>query len=113
MKVMIVEKPSMKRKMEAALGDEVKVVSSVGHIESLADLESYLEKKFENGQKPYWKDVLKHLPFIPEVFRHTVTNPKVFYEIEKALKNATEIILGADPDREGELIHRNILEIAK
>jgi DNA topoisomerase III len=42
-----------------------------------------------------------------------ITNKPVYAEIEKALKNATEIILGADPDREGELIHRNILEIAK
>lgn len=113
MKVMIVEKPSMKRKMEAALGSEVKVVTSVGHIESLADLESYLADKFEAGKKPFWKEVLNFLPFIPQNFKHTVTNPKVFVEIEKALRNATEIILGADPDREGELIHRNILEIAK
>ncbi|HPS30825.1 MAG TPA: DNA topoisomerase, partial [bacterium] len=113
MKVMIVEKPSMKRKMEAALGSEVKVVTSVGHIESLADLESYLADKFEAGKKPFWKEILNFLPFIPQNFKHTVTNPKVFVEIEKALRNATEIILGADPDREGELIHRNILEIAK
>ena len=113
MKVMIVEKPSMKRKMEKALGNEVRVVSSVGHIESLSDLESYLEQHFKDKEKIYWKDVLRHLPFIPGEFRHSVTNRKVFAEIENALKNATEIILGADPDREGELIHRNILEIAK
>lgn len=113
MKVMIVEKPSMKRKMEKALGNEVRVVSSVGHIESLSDLESYLEQHFEGKEKVYWKDVLRHLPFIPQDFKHSVTNKKVFFEIEKALKNATEIILGADPDREGELIHRNILEIAR
>lgn len=113
MKVMIVEKPSMKRKMEAALGNEVKVVTSIGHIESLMDLEFYLKEKFPGGKKPFWSELLKHLPFIPENFRHMITNKPVYAEIEKALKNATEIILGADPDREGELIHRNILEIAK
>ncbi|MGI6393491.1 MAG: DNA topoisomerase [bacterium] len=113
MKVMIVEKPSMKRKMEAALGGEVKVVSSIGHIESLMNLEYYLKEHFSQGKKPYWSELLKFLPFIPEKFKHTVTNKPVYAEIEKALKNATEIILGADPDREGELIHRNILEIAK
>ena len=109
---MIVEKPSMKRKMEAALGSEVKVVSSVGHIESLQDLEFYLQDHFQSGKKPFWRDLLQFLPFIPKDFRHMVTNKQVFGEIERALKNATEIILGADPDREGELIHRNILEIA-
>jgi DNA topoisomerase IA len=55
MKVMIVEKPSMKRKMEAALGNEVKVVSSVGHIESLMDLESYLQEHFPKDKKPFWR----------------------------------------------------------
>ncbi|HNZ52906.1 MAG TPA: DNA topoisomerase [bacterium] len=113
MKVMIVEKPSMKRKMEAALGNEVKVVTSVGHIESLMDLEFYLQDHFPKDKKPFWSETLKYLPFIPEKFRHMITNKPVYAEIEKALKNATEIILGADPDREGELIHRNILEIAK
>ncbi len=113
MRVMIVEKPSMRRKMEKALGNEVKVVSSVGHIESLIDLEYYLQDHFKEGRKPFWNELLQHLPFIPENFRHTITNKKVFAEIDAALKKATEIILGADPDREGELIHRNILEIAK
>jgi len=113
MKVMIVEKPSMRRKMEKILGSEVKVVSSVGHIESLIDLEYYLQDNFAKGKKPFWNELLKYLPFIPESFRHTITNKRVFDEIESALKKATEIILGADPDREGELIHRNILEIAK
>jgi len=112
MKVMIVEKPSMKRKMEKALGSDVKIVTSVGHIETLRDLEFYLKEHFEGKDKVYWNDILKHLPFIPGNFKHSVTNKKVFVEIENALKNATEIILGADPDREGELIHRNILEIA-
>ncbi len=114
MRVMIVEKPSMKRKMEKALGNEdVRVVSSIGHIESLMDLEFYLQDKFSGERKPYWNELLKHLPYVPENFRHTIVNKKVFADIESALKKATEIILGADPDREGELIHRNILEIAK
>lgn len=117
MKVMIVEKPSMKRKMDAALGKEVTVVSSVGHIESLCDLEYYLKDRYEdNGQtKKFWSETLKFLPFIPPFFKHEITpeHKKVYETIENALRRATEIILGADPDREGELIHRNILEIAK
>ena len=114
MKVLIVEKPSMKRKMIEALKNEkdVVVTNSIGHIESLADLESYLNDNFNNKQKIFWNDILKFLPFIPEKFHHKITNQKVFNEIARHLTKADEIILGCDPDREGELIQRNILKIA-
>ncbi len=113
-KVMIVEKPSMKRKMEAAIKDnDLVVTASVGHIESLVDLEYFFKDKFNGKRKVLWRKLLEMLPYIPSEFPHTVTNHKVYREIEKALASADEIILGADPDREGELIHRNILEIAK
>ena len=112
-RVMIVEKPSMKKKMEAAINDkDLVVTTSVGHIESLVNLEYFFKDEFGGKKKILWRKLLEVLPFVPDEFPHTVTNQKVYREIEKQLVDADEIILGADPDREGELIHRNILEIA-
>ncbi len=112
-KVVLAEKPSMKRKYQSAIKN-VDVVASVGHIEKLRHLSYYLKNKINKKKnKIYWKDLLEYLPFVPDKFSYKIKNRKVFNRIKKKLKNADEIILACDPDREGELIHRNILNIAE
>jgi len=114
MKIILTEKSSMKKKFLDALkgeSEKIKVVNTVGHIESLASLVSYLENKLNGNHS--WYEIIKHLPFIPEKFEHVIKNEEVFEKILEAFKEAEEIILACDPDREGELIQRNILEIAK
>jgi len=112
-KVLIAEKPSMIKKYKSALGSdrELIIVSSIGHIEELLPPESYLDR--DKRKKIYWDELLGHFPFVPKNFKHGITNPGQFKKITDALKGADEIILACDPDREGELIHRNILKIAK
>jgi len=110
LKLIITEKPSMAKKYREALKGtpDLAVTNSVGHIETLADLEHYLKLPERSG----WAASLEHLPFVPDRFFHVVKEPDVFAEIARHLPKATEIILACDPDREGELIHRNIIEIA-
>lgn len=110
--LIITEKPSMAKKYREALKDirDIKVVNSVGHIETLEDIDFYLKDKLP--EKHYWSDTIRHMPFVPEKFQHHIKDQEVFDQITAAMKNADEIILACDPDREGELIHRNILEIA-
>jgi DNA topoisomerase-3 len=111
-KLIIAEKPSMAKKYREALKGtpDLVVTNSVGHIETLADLEHYLADKMKG--KGGWSDSVALLPFIPARFVHVVKEAEVFDEIARQLPKATEIILACDPDREGELIHRNIIEIA-
>ncbi len=113
MKVIITEKPSMSKKYREALKDQkdIIVTNSIGHIETLADITYYLKDKLSD--KAYWTEIVRHLPFVPEKFKHTIKEKDVFAEIIKHLESADEIILACDPDREGELIHRNIIEIAR
>lgn len=106
--VVLVEKPSMKKKYESALAGvpNITITNSVGHIEALVPPEFYV------GQKEIsWNELEKNLPIIPNKFQVQVTKGDVFQNIANAMQGATEIVLACDPDREGELIHRNILEI--
>lgn len=108
MKLIIAEKPSMMKKYQNAIKDsDVFFAASVGHIEGLISPEKYFGK-----EKMYWNELVKKFPFIPEEFKLEITKPDVYTKIVEKLKNATEIILCCDPDREGELIHRNIIDIA-
>ncbi len=109
MKVILLEKPSMLKKYKEALKGEkdLKFVSSIGHIEELAPPEHYLS----NGEKIYWNKLVKKFPFVPEKFILRITNQRQYDLIKRDIAKAEEIILACDPDREGETIHRNILEL--
>lgn len=109
-KLIIAEKPSMMKKYMKALASykDIKYAASVGHIEGLIPPERY----FEN-EKMYWKELVQKLPLVPDEFKIEINKKDVYERIVEQIKNADEIILACDPDREGELIHRNILEIAR
>lgn len=106
--VIIAEKPSMKTKYQAVLKEAGMVfTNSIGHIEKLQPPESYLEKR----EKWFWNDLVKRLPLIPQNYELEITNKEQYNRIKEAVRNADEIVLACDPDREGELIHRNLLEM--
>jgi len=112
MKLIITEKPSMAKKYREALRDipDLRVTNSFGHIEALADINHYLADKL--GDNNTWRGSIPHLPFVPAKFVHVIREEEAFAEIAKHLAQADEVVLACDPDREGELIHRNIIEIA-
>lgn len=109
-KLVIVESPAKGKTIERYLGDGYKVLASVGHIRDLVsprDLPADMKKgpfgKFavdvDAGFEPYY--------VVNDDKRKTVT------ELKKALKDADELILATDEDREGEAIAWHLLEVLK
>ena len=110
-KLVIVESPAKAKTIAQYLGDGYDVLASVGHIRDLADTKSLppeLKKqgsigKFsidvDNGFQPYY--VLSD--------RAAKTVP----ELKRSLKDADELFLATDEDREGEAIAWHLLEVLK
>ncbi|HEU5222515.1 MAG TPA: type I DNA topoisomerase [Candidatus Lumbricidophila sp.] len=106
-KLVIVESPTKMKSIAGYLGDGYEVLSSVGHIRDLIEpknLPAELKKgsigKFsvdvDNGFVPYY-----------------VVSPskkKTVADIKRALKDADELLLATDEDREGEAIAWHLLE---
>ncbi|RXR25037.1 type I DNA topoisomerase [Oerskovia turbata] len=109
-KLVIVESPTKARKIQGYLGDDFEVESSVGHIRDLpqpselpADMKKGPFGKFavnvDEGFEPYY-----------EVY---ADKKKKVAELKRALKNADELYLATDEDREGEAIAWHLLEELK
>ena len=96
-KLVIVESPAKARSIGGYLGDGYTVLSSLGHVRDL--LKSRLSVDVERDFEP----------------KYRVPNDKksVFKELEAAAKNADEIFLATDPDREGEAIAWHIVDEAE
>jgi len=109
-KLVIVESPTKSRTIGGLLGADYEVVSSVGHIRDLPQPSEMPASKregtlgkfavdVENGFEPYY-----------------VVSPekkKVVSEIKARLKDASEVLLATDEDREGEAIAWHLLEVLK
>ena len=109
-KLVIVESPTKSRTIGGYLGADYDVVSSVGHIRDLPQPSELPAGKrdgsigkfavdVENGFEPYY-----------------VVSPekkKVVAELKAKLKDASEVYLATDEDREGEAIAWHLLEVLK
>jgi len=95
-KLVIVESPSKAKTITKYLGKGYTVKASVGHIR---DLPKKLGVDIENG--------------FQEEYEIPASKAKVVAELKAAAKNATELYLATDPDREGEAISWHLLESIK
>ena len=109
-KLVIVESPAKAKTIGKYLGDHYEVMASVGHIRDLAqprDLPAELKKTsmgrfavdVENGFEPYYVT--------------TERGRKTVQDLKRAAKDADEILLATDEDREGEAIAWHLLEVLK
>ncbi len=109
-KLVIVESPTKMKSIAGYLGDGYEVLSSVGHIRDLAEpknLPADLKKggmgKFavdvDNGFEPYY--------VVSDTKKKTVA------DLKRALKDADELLLATDEDREGEAIAWHLLQVLK
>lgn len=109
-KLVIVESPTKMKSIAQYLGDGYQVLSSVGHIRDLIEpknLPAELKKgslgKFsvdvEHGFEPYY--------VVSDSKKKTVA------ELKRALKDADELLLATDEDREGEAIAWHLLQELK
>ena len=99
--LVIVESPAKAKTIEKYLGGDFKVLSSVGHIRSIA-------KKTKDGTAPI--DVQNGFQTVYEV---DPDKKKVITELKKAVKEAETIWLATDEDREGEAIAWHLCEVLK
>ncbi|MDQ1130979.1 DNA topoisomerase-1 [Microbacterium sp. SORGH_AS 888] len=108
-KLVIVESPTKMTSIQGYLGDGYEVLSSVGHIRDLASKKDIpAEKKAAYGK--YSIDVDNGFdPYYVVNDRKT----KTVAELKRALKDADEVLLATDEDREGEAIAWHLLEVLK
>jgi DNA topoisomerase-1 len=99
--LVIVESPAKAKTIEKYLGKDFKVMSSIGHIRSIA-------KKTKTGVPPI--DVKAGFETIYEV---DPEKKKTVAELRKAVKDAGSVWLATDEDREGEAIAWHLCEVLK
>src|SRR5688572_32961279 len=97
MKLVIVESPAKAKTINKYLGKDYKVLASYGHIRDLPS---------KNGSVEPDKDFEMH-------YEVDADSQKKMKDIQAAAKEADEIILATDPDREGEAISWHVLEVLK
>jgi DNA topoisomerase-1 len=107
--LVIVESPTKMRSIQSYLGDEYEVLSSVGHIRDLADKKDIPEK--DRAAYGKYSIDIEHdfAPYYVVSDRKT----KTVTELKRALKNADQLLLATDEDREGEAIAWHLLETLK
>ena len=106
--LVIVESPAKARTIAGFLGDDYLVESSVGHIRDLPRSakeipEAYKSQKWSRDGVDVDND-FKPLYVVPEAKKGVVR------ELKALLKDASEIYLATDEDREGEAISWHLLE---
>ncbi|MBI2086688.1 MAG: type I DNA topoisomerase [Candidatus Zambryskibacteria bacterium] len=89
MKLLIVESPSKAKTIEKYLGEDFRVVASVGHVRDLPK-SNKAAIDVEGGFIPHY-EVVKG-------------KERVISQIKSLAKKAEEVLLATDPDREGEAI---------
>jgi DNA topoisomerase-1 len=99
-----VESPAKARTVENILGSDYRVIASVGHVRDLPNY-GYGVADIENGDFTPKYVVVKDK-------KRGVDKTGVISEIAEAARNAREIYLSTDPDREGEAIAWHIQEAA-
>jgi DNA topoisomerase-1 len=92
--LVIVESPSKCRKIEEYLGDGFKCVASCGHLRELVSLDNI---DIEHGFQP--------------TFTNISIKQKQINTLRKEIRDAAEVIIATDDDREGEAIGWHICQL--
>ena len=108
-KLVIVESPAKARKIGGYLGDGYVVEASVGHIRDLPQRAADIPKEYK---KIAWakEGVNIEEDFAPLYIINPDKKAKVA-ELKALMKNAEELILATDEDREGEAIAWHLVEV--
>lgn len=99
--LVIVESPAKAKTIEKYLGKDFHVLSSVGHIRSIA-------KKVKGGTEPIQVD-----NGFETTYEIDAEKKKTVAELRRAVKEAETVWLATDEDREGEAIAWHLCEVLK
>jgi len=96
--LIIVESPAKCKKIEEYLGPGYKCIASYGHLRTISSLKDI---DIENNFKPTYT-----------IIDNTIKKNQLEI-LRKEIKNANEVIISSDCDREGEMIGFSIIELFK
>ncbi|MGO2658634.1 type I DNA topoisomerase [Mycetocola reblochoni] len=106
--LVIVESPTKMKSIAGYLGDGYTVLSSVGHIRDLAEPKNLPVEKKKGGLGKFAVDIDNGFePF----YVVSDSKKKTVAELKRALKDADELLLATDEDREGEAIAWHLLQV--
>lgn len=111
LKLIIVESPAKAKTIERFLGSDYKVVASYGHIRDLPATATEIPKQYKGeswarlGVNP--DDDFSPIYIVPKDSKKRVS------ELKKMVKEAEELLLATDEDREGESISWHLIEVLK
>ncbi|MEX2285903.1 MAG: toprim domain-containing protein, partial [Planctomycetaceae bacterium] len=102
--LVIVESPAKARKIGEYLGKDYRVMASMGHVRDLPANAAEIPEEIKQQKKPWASlGVNVEADFEP-LYIVPAEKKKVVRELKAALKDAAELILATDEDREGESI---------
>ncbi len=108
-RLVIVESPTKAKTLSKYLGSDFIVESSVGHIRDLPANAAEIPKQYKGEQ---WarlgvqvEDAFKPLYVVQPAKKSTIA------DLKRALKEADELLLATDEDREGEAISWHLIEV--
>jgi DNA topoisomerase-1 len=110
-KLVIVESPTKARTIRQYLGGDYRVEASMGHVRDLPANADEIPAKIKDRE---WARLGVDIEqgFEP-IYVVPSDKKKVVSELKKALKNADELYLATDEDREGESIGWHLLQVLK
>jgi len=108
--LVIVESPAKAKKIGEFLGRDFQVDASVGHIR---DLPNPSELPAEMKKGPYGRFAINIEDGFDPYYVVDGDKKKKVTELKRALKEADELLLATDEDREGEAIAWHLLEVLK
>src|SRR5215211_1547426 len=110
-RLVIVESPAKARTISGYLGDGYTVASSIGHIRDLPNRAHEIPPEIK--KEPWARlGVNVEEDFAP-VYVVDANKKDVVSDLKKRLKEADELLLATDEDREGEAIAWHLLEVLK
>ena len=109
--LVIVESPAKAKKIAGYLGPGYTVLASVGHVRDLASRASDLPA--EDRKKPWAKLAVNVDDEFQPIYVVHDSKKDTIKALKAALKDADELLLATDEDREGEAISWHLLEVLK
>ena len=109
-KLVVVESPAKAKTIKKYLGNDFEVLASVGHIRDLADPKDVPADKKKGSMGKFAIDIEND--FAP-YYKISPGKTKTVSDLKAALKDADELYLATDEDREGEAIAWHLLDVLK
>jgi len=109
--LVIVESPAKAKKIAGYLGPDYTVMASVGHVRDLASKASQLPAEIR--KMPWAKLAVDVDDRFQSFYVIHESKKKTIADLKKALKDADELLLATDEDREGEAIAWHLLEVLR